>query len=158
MIAPTNAAGKPTVGITANLNIPNAPGTSSCTFTAPGGTPSAIVNLTGTDPCLNGGASPANPACTGTYGGTVDHHRDGQRPAGLTTFIKSNPGGIGCSSGTGAAAVCNDTASGGTYSLTANRAGTWTGSCVPSGTGAVSKATLSVPSATSTLTCTFVGQ
>jgi hypothetical protein len=158
VIPVTNAQGKATTTITANLNIPNKPGTASCTFTAPGGTPSAIVNLTGTDPCANSGASPANPACTGTTAGQSTLALTVSGPPAAATSVVSNPGGAGCSSGTGTATTCNDTLGGGTYSLTANRAGTWTGSCVPSGTSPTSKATLSVSSTASSLTCTFVGQ
>ncbi len=155
----TNASGKATVGISANLNIPTKPGTSSCTFAAPGGTPSAIVNITGTDPCLNSGASPTNPACNG--GGTATPSAVAltvSGPAAASTFITSNPTGANCSSATGAATTCNVTLDGGVYSLSANRPGTWSGNCTPSGASPTSKGTLSVPSTAAPLTCTFVGQ
>ncbi len=155
VIPVTNASGKATATISANLNLPNKPGTSSCTFSVPGGTPSAIVNLTGTDPCLSG-ASPQNPNCTGSTAGQSTFALTLSGPG--ATSIQSNPGGAGCSSGTGAATTCNDTVNGGTYSLTANRGGSWTGSCVPSGAPPTSKATLSVPSSAPSLPCTFVGQ
>ena len=158
VIPVTNANGQATVGISANLNIPTKPGTASCTFSAPGGTPSTVVNLTGTDPCTSQ-VSPQNPACTGggTPGAsTLDLTVSG--PAGQSTSITSNPAGAQCSSGTGAATLCHDTVNGGTYSLTANRPGTWSGDCVASGTPPVNKGTLTVPTTTAALSCTFIGQ
>jgi hypothetical protein len=59
----TDAQGKTTTTITANLDIPKAAGSGSCTFTTSTGSPTATVRLQGLDPCTIP-VSPPNPACS----------------------------------------------------------------------------------------------
>ncbi|MDR3387325.1 MAG: hypothetical protein P4L92_09755 [Rudaea sp.] len=153
----TNSQGQTTAVITANLNIPNAPGTGSCTFTTSTGSPTVIVNLQGTDPCLAAGASPGNPACTSTTATPSTVALSVVSGANTASFT-SNPAGASCSGVVGTTQSCSATLNGGTYTLTAVPSGgtatavTWSGSCTPSGTN---KATLIVPTTAATgLTCT----
>lgn len=139
----TNSAGQTTVNIGANLNIPNAPGSGSCTFTTSTGSPTATVTLKGTDPCL-AGTSPPPAGCTSSTGTNVT----------LTVQLQSataNTGGYGsvsanpaltidpCTMTSTTAVSCTGSyASGKTVTLTATLAGpatgvTWGGSCAPAG-------------------------
>ena len=146
----TNAAGQATASVVADLNLPNAPGTGSCTFSAPSGSPSATVNLVGIDPCTSG-LSPTPPSCTGSNPSTVTITIN----AAAATSISSNPSGLGCSLGTPPQQVCSKTVTGGTYNLTATAAGTWSGDCSSSGPQPSNKAVLAVPSSGATLSCSL---
>jgi hypothetical protein len=149
-IPATNASGQTTASVVANLNIPNAPGTGSCTFATSSGSPTATVNLVGVDPCTSG-ISPTPPTCTGSNPSHVTITIN----AATATSISSNPAGLGCSINPPASAPCNKTVTGGTYNLTATASGTWSGDCSSSGPQPSNKAVLSVPASGATLACTL---
>jgi hypothetical protein len=146
----TNASGQTTAAVVADLNIPNSPGTGSCTFATASGSPTATVNIVGVDPCTSG-LSPTPPSCTGSNPSKVTITIN----ATASTSISSNPSGLGCSLGTPPQQVCSKTVNGGTYNLTSTVAGTWSGDCSTSGPQPSNKAVLAVPSAGATLTCTL---
>jgi hypothetical protein len=147
-IPATNASGQTTAAIVANLNIPNAPTSGSCTFTTSSGSPSAIVSIVGTDPCTSG-ISPVPPTCTGTNPSTVTITIN----AAAAVSISSVPTGLGCSLGAaGGTQTCIKTVTGGNYTLTSTTAGTWSGDCSSAG---ATKATLAVPATGATLSCTL---
>ncbi len=147
----TNASGQATAAVVADLNIPNMPGTGSCTFSTSSGSPTATVNLVGTDPCTSG-ISPTPPSCTGGTSGNSTVTMKIIAPS--ATAVSSNPTGLGCSSAGGATQTCVKSVPGGSYNLSSTVAGTWSGDCVPS-TSQPTQATLSVPTASSTLSCTL---
>ena len=153
----TDAQGNTTVVITADLNQPGAPGSGSCTFTTPTGSPTVTVNLQGIDPCKSG-VSPLPIGCTITPPTPSTVALSVVSGATNTASFTSNPPGASCSGVKGSTQTCSATLNGGTYLFTAVPTGatptavTWSGSCTPSGTN---KATLIVPTAATTgLTCT----
>jgi hypothetical protein len=144
----TNASGETTAAVVAALNIPNSPGTGSCVFSTASGSPTATVNIVGTDPCTSG-ISPTPPSCTGSNPSTVTI----KIIASTAVSISSNPSGLGCSLGAaGGTQTCVKTVTGATYNLTSTVGGTWSGDC---STSAANKATLAVPATGATLACTL---
>jgi hypothetical protein len=158
----TNSAGQTTANIGANLNIPNAPGSGSCTFTTATGSPTVTVTLKGTDPCL-AGTSPPPAGCSSSSTNVT-----------LTVQLQSataNTGGYGsvsanpaltidpCTMTSTTAVSCTGSyASGKTVTLTATLAGpatgvTWGGACAPAGNATSVTLTL-----TSNTTCSATFQ
>jgi hypothetical protein len=148
----TDANGNTNVTITANLDDYGSSKSGSCTFTTGTGSPTATVNLQGQDKC--NGASPAPPQCGTTATSTVAVTVVGGAAGAAVTFT---PSGLSCSAAATATQTCPTPLPGGSYTITANVSGTWTGNCVPTGGSSPSlTATMTVPAAATTgLTCKF---
>ena len=150
----TNTSGQTTATITANLDAYGTPGTGTCTFTTATGSPTAIVNLKGTNLCL---ADPTNSKCTTSSGGggtgtgsnsitiTVDA-TSATLPGGFATVSLSgavfSPSSGGCradatTTPTPYFKTCTYTVAQSVTSVTLTAAPstsvTWTGACTGSG-------------------------
>jgi hypothetical protein len=91
--APTDAHGKTTVTISADLDAYKSPSSGKCTFTTSTGTPVATVNLQGIDLCL---VDQTNPLCGFKYTLTISLLSGGGNAYGS---ISSAPGGLACAMG-----------------------------------------------------------
>lgn len=136
----TDANGRATTTITANLNSYGEAKTATCTFsTALQGGPTAVVNLQGTDLCT---VDPTNSQCDGGTTPTNDLLtvvivRGPEPPAATTVAVNSTPAGITCNLTANAAnTLCSASfADGATVLLNATatpaagRLYTWSGDC-----------------------------
>jgi len=153
----TNAQGQTVAVITANLNQPNAAGTGSCVFSAPGGTPSATVTLQGIDPCKSQ-VSPLPTGCTATTAGNTVVTMTITSNAAASASFTSSPAGLSCSLVNATTATCTATvAAGTTYNLTASiPAGEtlqgWSGNCVQA---SATTATLAIGASSTSASCTL---
>lgn len=146
----TNSAGQTTVNIGANLNIPNAPGSGSCTFTTATGSPTATVTLKGTDPCL-AGTSPPPTGCS-TTGGSGNYNLTVQLNSQTTGYggVTSTPTGVVCSmlNATSPVSCSGAFASGTNVTVTAaptapSTGVQWGGACASAGTALAATVTVS---------------
>jgi hypothetical protein len=141
----TDSQGQTSATITADLNtVGTTPGTGSCTFAVPGGTPSVIVNLQGVDICTLP-ISPLPSGCSGsgsTFNVTVLLNSNTPAGAGGYGGVSSVPAGVACSmTAANSPASCTGTFTSGT-SVTLTASGVpatatsvqWGGSCNTAGT------------------------
>jgi len=141
----TGDNGTTSATIAADLNAYGTVNTGTCTFTTATGSPTATVNLTGVDRCVE---EPTNPACTtsgGTGGGTgntvnitVDASHSPAAPSGCTT--------------TGCSATVTATISGGTAVFSPS--GTKTVTCYGTPSQAASTCQLTVPTGVASINVT----
>lgn len=155
----TNAAGQTTVNITANLNLPNAPGSGSCTFTTSTGAPTATVTLKGIDPCALG-TSPPPTGCTSSGGGNYNLTVQLNTQTSGYGSVSSTPAGVSCAmtSASNSTSCSGSFANGTSVTVTAaptapSTGVTWGGACASAGTALAATVTVN-----SNMSCTAAFQ